>query len=80
MCPHGYHHSGFMVTPALGTGDNKLDNKLDTFYNCIDKFVQLELNIPAQCNTFYVFFFFFFFLNWRQHSFFSLVATKHLKA
>ena len=21
MCPHGYHHSGFMVTPALGTQD-----------------------------------------------------------
>ena len=19
MCPHGYHHSGFMATPALGT-------------------------------------------------------------
>ena len=19
MCPHGYHHNGFMVTPALGT-------------------------------------------------------------
>ena len=21
MCPHGYHHSGFMETPALGTQD-----------------------------------------------------------
>ena len=21
MCPHGYHHSGFMATPALGTQD-----------------------------------------------------------
>ena len=19
MCPHGYHHNGFMETPALGT-------------------------------------------------------------
>ena len=19
MCPHGYHHNGFMATPALGT-------------------------------------------------------------
>ena len=19
MCPHGYHHNGFMTTPALGT-------------------------------------------------------------
>ena len=21
MCPHGYHHSGYMATPALGTWD-----------------------------------------------------------
>ena len=21
MCPHGYHHNGFMATPALGTQD-----------------------------------------------------------
>ena len=21
MCPHGYHHSGSMATPALGTRD-----------------------------------------------------------
>ena len=21
MCPHGYHHSGSMATPALGTWD-----------------------------------------------------------
>ena len=21
MCPHGYHHSGSMETPALGTRD-----------------------------------------------------------
>ena len=21
MCPHGYHHSGSMATPALGTQD-----------------------------------------------------------
>ena len=21
MCPHTYHHSGFMATPALGTQD-----------------------------------------------------------
>ena len=21
MCPHGYHHSGFMVIPALGMQD-----------------------------------------------------------
>ena len=24
MCPHGYHHSGFMVTPALGPQDVRL--------------------------------------------------------
>ena len=24
MCPHGYHHSGFMATPALGTRDVRL--------------------------------------------------------
>ena len=24
MCPHGYHHSGSMATPALGTQDVRL--------------------------------------------------------
>ena len=24
MCPHGYHHSGSMATPALGTRDVRL--------------------------------------------------------
>ena len=24
MCPHGYHHNGFMATPALGTQDVRL--------------------------------------------------------
>ena len=24
MCPHGYHHSGFMATLALGTLDVRL--------------------------------------------------------
>ena len=24
MCPHGYHHNGFMETPALGTQDVRL--------------------------------------------------------
>ena len=24
MCPNGYHHSGFMATPALGTQDVRL--------------------------------------------------------
>ena len=24
MCPHGYHHSGSMATPALGTWDVRL--------------------------------------------------------
>ena len=22
MCPHGYHHNGFMETPALGTRED----------------------------------------------------------
>ena len=25
MCPHGYHHSGCMATPALGTRDVQVD-------------------------------------------------------
>ena len=24
MCPHGYHHNGFMETPALGTQEVRL--------------------------------------------------------
>ena len=24
MCPHGYHHNGFMTTPALETQDVRL--------------------------------------------------------
>ena len=24
MCPHGYHHNGFMATPALGTQEIRL--------------------------------------------------------
>ena len=24
MCPHGYHHNGFMATPALGTQEVSL--------------------------------------------------------
>ena len=24
MCPHGYHHNGFMATPALGTQEVRL--------------------------------------------------------
>ena len=24
MCPHGYHHNGFMASPALGTQDVRL--------------------------------------------------------
>ena len=24
MCPHGYHHSGSMATPALGTRDVRI--------------------------------------------------------
>ena len=25
MCPHGYHHSGSMATPTLGTRDVSID-------------------------------------------------------
>ena len=25
MCPHGYHHNGFMATPALGGEDVRLN-------------------------------------------------------
>ena len=25
MCPHGYHHNGFMATPALGRQDVRLN-------------------------------------------------------
>ena len=24
MCPHGYHHNGFMATPVLGTQEVRL--------------------------------------------------------
>ena len=30
MCPHGYHHSGSMATPALGTRDVR-SNTIYTF-------------------------------------------------
>ena len=26
MCPHGYHHNGFMETPALGTQEVRFHN------------------------------------------------------
>ena len=30
MCPHGYHHSGSMVTPALETRDKTFNKILET--------------------------------------------------
>ena len=33
MCPHGYHHNGFMATPALGTQES-------TFKHCLDCIVK----------------------------------------
>ena len=32
MCPHGYHHNGFIATPALGTQEVRLD-KLNILLN-----------------------------------------------
>ena len=31
MCPHGYHHSGSMATPALGTQDVRLSAHMNNF-------------------------------------------------
>ena len=33
MCPHGYHHSGSMATPALGTRDVRLHIYIHIYYN-----------------------------------------------
>ena len=44
MCPHGYHHNGFMETPALGTQEVHL-----SLYICL--YLSLSLH---------VFFFFFY--------------------
>ena len=30
MCPHGYHHNGFMATPALGTQEVR---KVNIYYS-----------------------------------------------
>ena len=32
MCPHGYHHSGSMATPALGTRDVRFYIYISLFY------------------------------------------------
>ena len=29
MCPHGFHHNGFMATPALGTQEVRISH-----FNC----------------------------------------------
>ena len=34
MCPHGYHHNGFMANPALGTQEVRLH------VNCLDCIVK----------------------------------------
>ena len=34
MCPHGYHHSGSMATPALGTRDVRLDIYIQRITMC----------------------------------------------
>ena len=31
MCPHGYHHNGFMATPALGTQEVRLITYIHLF-------------------------------------------------
>ena len=42
MCPHGYHHNGFMVTPALGTQEVRIYVRIFVYiiyyiymYNCL---------------------------------------------
>ena len=35
MCPHGYHHSGSMATPALGTRDIYIYIYLYIYYECM---------------------------------------------
>ena len=47
MCPHGYHHSGSMATPALGTyiyaslNDSKV--KISQFRSSIYIYIQAVL-------------------------------------
>ena len=43
MCPHGYHHSGSMATPALGTRVMHFFTKLFQRGFVIKTVVQIEL-------------------------------------
>ena len=35
MCPHGYHHSGSVATPALGTRDVSLNIHINIYIHLI---------------------------------------------
>ena len=43
MCPHGYHHNGFMATPALGTQEVRF--YLIKIYIYISKGLQCALTV-----------------------------------
>ena len=45
MCPHGYHHNGFMGTPALGTQEVRFSLSLYIYRSV---FIQVPLR---QCST-----------------------------
>ena len=45
MCPHGYHHNGFMATPALGTQEVRFIY-IYIHVNCIRLF--REVNFTKQ--------------------------------
>ena len=48
MCPHGYHHSGSMATPALGTRDVRFIYRYIYIYIYIYIYTEiLEVNLFA---------------------------------
>ena len=42
MCPHGYHHNGFMETPALGTQEVRF------IYTYIHIYIHIYIHVNLQ--------------------------------
>ena len=47
MCPHGYHHNGFMATPALGTQEVRYYN----YYIFVSQFKKINHRLELKFST-----------------------------
>ena len=56
MCPHGYHHSGSMTTPALGTRDVRLHIYITIYITHIyNHKATMVIAVRAHCNPLYIY-------------------------